>query len=116
MPQQTEDNGEEGQGSGNTKTKKSKKKSPHKGSDDETSRKSKRTKSDDEVSVLGGKGLDSSVVNLEAMKGIAEEEGSRQGQVNGRRTKSQEVSNFRRVSKQRSSSKSQKLLFSTTNV
>ncbi len=33
MPQQTEDNGDEGQGGGNTKTKTSKKKSPSKDSD-----------------------------------------------------------------------------------
>jgi hypothetical protein len=76
MPQQMEDNGEEGQGGGNKKTKKSKKKSPHKGSDDKTSRKSNWTKSDNKVSVLGGKGLDSSVVNLEAMKGLVRKKGA----------------------------------------
>ncbi len=75
-PQQMEDNGEEGQGGGNTKTKNSKKKSPHKSSDDKTSRKSKRTKLDNEVSVLGWKGLDSLVVNLEAMKELLRKKGA----------------------------------------
>ncbi len=75
-PQQMEDNGEEGQGGGNTKTKTSKKKSPSKGSDDETSRKSKQTRSDDKVSVLGGKGLDSLVANLEAMNGLLRKKGA----------------------------------------
>jgi hypothetical protein len=53
----------------------SKKKSPSKGSDDEISPKSKRTKSEDEVSVFGGKGLDSLVANLEAMKGLLRKKG-----------------------------------------
>jgi hypothetical protein len=76
MPQQTEDNGDEGQGGGNTKTKISKKKSPSNGSDNETSRKSKRTKSDNKVSVLGGKELDSLVENLEVMKGLLRKKGA----------------------------------------
>jgi hypothetical protein len=67
-PQQMEDDGEEGQDGGNTKTKTIKKKSPSKGSDDKTSHKSKWTKLDDKVSVLGGKGLDSLVANFKAMK------------------------------------------------
>jgi hypothetical protein len=75
-PQQMKDNGKEGQGGGNTKTKTSKKKSPSKGLDNETSRKSKRTKLDNKVSVLGGKGLDSLVANLEAMKGLLRKKGA----------------------------------------
>ncbi len=44
--------------------------------DDKTSCKSKLTKLDDEVPVLGGRGLDSLVANLEAMKGSLRKKGA----------------------------------------
>ena len=58
------------------KSKKSKKKPPPQGLDDKTSCRSKRTKSDNKVSVHGGKGLESSVVNLKAMKGSLKKKGA----------------------------------------
>ncbi len=53
MHLQRKEDGEGGQGEGQSKSKKGTKKSLRKGSDDETSRRSKRTKSDDKGSALG---------------------------------------------------------------
>jgi hypothetical protein len=65
---QTEDKGERRQGDGQTSSKKSTKKSSCKGSDDKISCQSKRNKSDDVGSALGGEQPNSAVVSLEAMK------------------------------------------------
>ena len=54
----------------------SKQKSNSQGSDDETSRRSKRTKSDDEVLARGGKEAEAAVVNLKAMRGALRTKGS----------------------------------------
>ncbi len=53
----------------------SKQKSNSQGSDDETSRRSKQTKSDDVVSARGGKEAEAAVVNLEAMRGALRTKG-----------------------------------------
>jgi hypothetical protein len=55
---------------------KSKQKSNSQGSDDKTSRRSKRTKSNDEVLACGGKEAETEVINLEAMRGAFRTEGS----------------------------------------
>jgi hypothetical protein len=75
MHLQTKEDGEAGQGGGQSKSKKGTKKSLRKGLDDETLRRSKRTKSDDEGSALGEERPDGAVVNLEAMKGSLRKKG-----------------------------------------
>jgi hypothetical protein len=76
MHLQTKEDGEGGQGDGQSKSKKGTKKSSCKGSDDETLCRSKRTKSDDKGSALGEEQPDGAVVNLEAMKGLLRKKGS----------------------------------------
>ena len=46
------------------------------GSDDETSRRSKQTKFDDDVSAWGGKEAEAAVVSLKAMRGALRTKGS----------------------------------------
>ena len=55
---------------------KSKQKLNSQGSDDETSRRSKQTKSDDKLSARGGKEAEAVVVNLKAMRGALSMRGS----------------------------------------
>ena len=54
----------------------SKHESNSQGLDNETSRRSKRTKSNDEVSARGGKEAEAAVVNLETMRGALRTKGS----------------------------------------
>ncbi len=115
-PQQTEDNGEERKGGGSTKTKLSKKKSPSKGSDDETSCKSKRAKLDDKVSVFGGKRLDSLVANLEAMKGLLRKTGAGKVKPTEAEKKKLRSQQLLRCQQARELPVSWKLLSNTTNV
>jgi hypothetical protein len=71
-----EDEGERGEGDGQTISKKSTKTLSHNGSYDEISRQSKRTKSDDEGSALCGEQPNGAVVNLEAMKELLRKKGA----------------------------------------
>jgi hypothetical protein len=75
MQLQTKEDGEGGQGEGQSKSKKGTKKSSCKGLDDETLCRSKRTKSDDKGSALGEEQPNGAVVNLEAMKGLLRKKG-----------------------------------------
>ncbi len=70
-----EEDGHRGQGDGQEMLKKNKKKPSHKGSDDKTSRRSKRTKSNDEGLVFEGNQGNGAEVNLEAIKGLLKKKG-----------------------------------------
>ncbi len=91
---QAEDKGERGQGDGQTSSKKSTKKSSRRGSDDEISCQSKRTKSDDEGSALGGEQPDGIMVNLEAMKGLLRKKGAGMVKPRGSKKKDKETAMF----------------------
>jgi hypothetical protein len=56
--------------------KKNKKKPSHKGSDDKISRRSKRTKSNNEESALKGNQPNGAKVNLKAIKGLLRKKGT----------------------------------------
>ncbi len=73
---QAEGGGEKGKEDGQTKGRKDTKKSTCKTLDDENSRKSKHTKSDDEVSATKGEQSNGVEVNLEAMKGSLRKKGT----------------------------------------
>jgi hypothetical protein len=72
----TQDEGERGQGDGQTLLKESTKKSSHNGSDDKISCQCKRTKSDDKGSALSGEQPNGAMINLEAMKELLRKKGA----------------------------------------
>ncbi len=73
---QAEEDGQREQGDGQEMLQKNKKKSSRKGSDEETSQRSKRTKSDDEGSALERNKLNGATVNLEAIKRLLRKKGA----------------------------------------
>ncbi len=90
----TEDKGEQGQWDGHTLSKKSTKKLSCNGSDDEISRQSKRTKSDDEGSALGGEQSNVAMVNLEAMKESLRKKGAGTVKPKGSKKKNKKTATF----------------------
>jgi hypothetical protein len=91
---QTKEDGEGGQGYGQSKSKKGTKKSSRKGLDDKTLPRSKRTKSDDKGSALGEERPDGAVVNLEAMKGSLRKKGSSTATPKGPKKKEKRKATF----------------------
>jgi hypothetical protein len=90
----TEDEGERGQGDGQSLSKKSTKKLSCNGSDDEISCQSKRTKSDDEGSALGGEQPNGAMVNLEAMKESLRKKGAGMVKPKGSKKKDKKIATF----------------------
>jgi hypothetical protein len=74
--------------------KKSTKKSSCNGSDDKISRQSKRTKSDDEGSALGGEQPNGAVANLEAMKESLRKKGAGTVKPKGSKKKDKNTATF----------------------
>jgi hypothetical protein len=70
------------------------KKSSCKGSDDKISCQSKRTKSEDKGSALGGEQPDGAVVNLEAMKGLLRKKGAGAVKPKGSKKKDKKTATF----------------------
>ena len=91
---QAEGGGEKGKEDRQAKGRKDTKKSTCKSLGDENSRKSKRTKSDDEVSATKGEQSNSVEVDLEAMKGSLRKKGSGMTKSKGLKKMRQEDGNI----------------------